>query len=157
MVGDGYGLRGWRYAVIVSDGPGFRMFVERETGGSYDLRSVAIGLMKDNCEILAGIVYDQCNGASVVCHMAAKRLNREFLRFNAHYAFNQLGVRKIVAPVASHNARMIKLALNMGFTPEACLEDCDPDGDLFLFTLAKQDCKFLGEKYDGQAKTARIA
>lgn len=113
--------------------------------------------MNSKGEIVAGIVYDQCNGASVVCHMAAKRLSREFLRFNAEYAFNQLGVNKIIAPIASNNDRMVRLAYHMGFKFSAVLEDCDTDGDLLLVTLAKDDCPFLGEKYRGQTKTSRVA
>ena len=146
--------------MIISDGDGVRSWVETQTGGSYDPRSVAIGLYRDNgyyFEILAGIVYDQCNGASVVCHMAAKRLNREFLRFNAEYAFNQLGVRKIIAPIASGNGRMANLAVKMGFKFQALLTDCDPDGHLMLYTLAKEDCKFLGEKYRGKTQASRVA
>jgi hypothetical protein len=35
----------------------------------------------------------------------------------------------------------------MGFTEEARIKDGMADGDMILFTLAKDDCKYLGERY----------
>ena len=81
-------------------------------------------------------------------HMAASgRLTRRFLWANADYAFRQCGVRKMIAPVAESNVRMIRMALKMGFRREAEIADAHPDGDLYLFTLAAQDCRFGEDRY----------
>lgn len=137
-------------------GPEIQKWVELRTDGDYDPRSISIGLVRElGGEILAGIVYEGCNGASVMAHMAATgRLTREFLWANADYAFRQLSLKKIVAPIASTNERMAWMAHSMGFKPEGLLKDAHPQGDILLMTLAKEDCRFLEGRYRGQAKTA---
>ena len=81
-------------------------------------------------------------------HMAASgRLTRRFLWANADYAFRQCGVRKMIAPVAESNLRMIRMARKMGFRLEAQIADAHPDGNLLVFTLAASDCRFGGPRY----------
>jgi hypothetical protein len=36
----------------------------------------------------------------------------------------------------------------MGFIEEARIKDGMADGDMILYTLAKNDCKYLGERYE---------
>jgi hypothetical protein len=56
---------GWR---IVS-GPQVGEYVTAQTQGGFDVdRSVAIGLERDG-KIVAGTVYENWNGVSVVCHI----------------------------------------------------------------------------------------
>jgi hypothetical protein len=40
----------------------------------------------------------------------------------------------------------------MGFSEEARIKDCHPDGDIILYTLKREDCRFLGERY-GKRRT----
>jgi hypothetical protein len=39
------------------------------------------------------------------------------------------------------------LVEKMGFTEEARIKNGMADGDLILYTLAKENCKYLGERY----------
>ncbi len=102
-----------------------------------------------NGHVVAGILYEDWNGASVVCHMAASgRFTREFLRIAAEYAFRQLGVHKIIAPVFGDNFRMRNVAGKMGFILEGELRDCAPHGvSILTYTLTAENCPFLGERY----------
>lgn len=137
-------------------GPAIGSWIERKTGGSYDPRAVSIGLVSRK-GIHAGILYECWNGATVMAHMAAEGfLTREFLWANADYAFRQLKLKKIVAPISSKNTRMLDMAAKMGFTYEAMIADGHPEGDLVLMTLAAKDCRFSGEKY-GKTQTTRNA
>jgi Acetyltransferases, including N-acetylases of ribosomal proteins len=112
----------------------------------------AIGLSR-NGYIDAGVLFEDYNGASVVCHMAAMgRLNREFLWTVCDYAFRTMGVHKIIAPVFSDNVRMMLMICKMGFELEAVLYGCQKNGDIELFTMTAENCRFLGEKYNGQAR-----
>ena len=133
-------------------------WIEAKTGGSYDGRAISIGLIRDDGEILAGILYESWNGASMMCHMAAiGRLTREFLWVNADYAFRQIGVKKLIAPISSANHQMRSLAWHLGFIEESIIHDGHPDGDLVLMTLMKADCRFLDKETYGKTQTASLA
>ena len=109
--------------------------------------SAAIGLEQDGV-IIAGVIYENWNGASIVCHMAVDgRLTPEFIGAIFDYAFRVAAVRTVMCPVSSSNEKSIALLRNMGFTVAANIEDAHQDGDLLLFTLKRSACRFLGEKY----------
>ena len=109
--------------------------------------SATIGLIKDN-ELIAGVWYEDFNGRSVTCHIVIKgQINRQFLTIIFDYPFVQLGVNKIIGPVKSNNLIAIKFDEKLGFKEEARLLDVFPDSDLIFFTMAKADCRFLGERY----------
>ena len=109
--------------------------------------SVGVGL-EDGGEIRAGVVYESWNGASVVCHIAIRgRVNSEFYGAIFRYAFQRLTAKKIVAPVSSGNARMLGLAPKMGFREEGRLRQAAMDGDIILFSMTPEQCRFLGERY----------
>lgn len=115
-----------------------------------------IGLYKDDV-IRAGVIFENWNGRSLVAHMAVNgRITRRYLFVIFDYAFNRADVEKVILPVQSTNAQSIKFVLNLGFQEEAKIRDAAPGGDILLFTLAKQNCRFLGEKY-GKAVTAARA
>lgn len=128
-----------------------RFVSERLQGLAVREPAQGIGYARDG-HVVAGILYEDWNGASVVCHMAASgRFTREFLRIASDYAFRQLGVHKIIAPVFSDNIRMRNVAHKMGFVPEGRLEGCATDGfGIILFTMTAEQCPFLGERYNGQ-------
>ena len=55
----------------------------------------------------------------------------------------QLGLRKLIAPVASTNHIALAQDLRAGFRLEAMLRDAAPDGHLLLLTMAREDCRWL--------------
>jgi RimJ/RimL family protein N-acetyltransferase len=115
--------------------------------------SNAIGLLIDG-NIKAGVIYEDFNKASVVCHIACEFLSSEFLAAVFDYPFNSMGVNKIIAPVASDNEKSQKLVEKMGFSVEGVLTDCHPNGDILLYTMKKSDCKYLKDKYGKKLLTA---
>lgn len=109
--------------------------------------SATIGLIKDN-EVIAGVWYEDFNGRSVTCHIVIKgKINSQFLAIIFDYPFIQLGVSKIIGPVKSDNIAAIEFDKKLGFKEEARLLDVFPNSDLIFFTMAKADCRFLGERY----------
>ena len=123
------------------------------TGGGYhEARSNALGLRKDG-ELVAGVVYENWNGRSVVCHIAFMgRLTPSYLAAVFDYPFNVCGVDKIIAPVSSGNSKALRLVGKMGFTEEARIHNADTDGDIVFLTMARESCRFLGRRY-GQKVT----
>ena len=109
--------------------------------------SEAIGLEKEG-ELIAGVIYENWNGRSIVCHIAVDgKMTPSYLGAIFHYPFEFCGVDKIIAPIAESNTECMNLVRNMGFELEAELSEAHPDGSLFLFTMRKENCRFIGDKY----------
>lgn len=144
------------YKIVQGDSVG--EWVAGKIGGIYSpLESRAMGLERDG-KTVAGIIYEDWNGASIVCHLAIEgRINRDFLREIADYAFIRCKVHKVIAPVNSSNAQSERFIQHMGFVEEGRLRDAHPHGDVVLYTLTKQDCRFLGERYGEKRTTAAVA
>ena len=62
------------------------------------------------------------------------------------YPFKVCKVDKIIAPIVATNEKSIKLVTNMGFTEEARIKRSN--GDMVFFTMLKENCRFLGDKYE---------
>jgi len=115
-----------------------------------------IGLTRHG-EFVAGVIYEDWNGKSIVAHIAITRcITPAYLAAIFDYPFNVCGAHKIICPVCSDNPRAIKLVSNMGFAIEAALKDAAPTGDILIFTLTKADCRFLKEHH-GKEKASAAA
>jgi len=128
-------------------------WVSAKTGGHWCKdRGTAIGRLKDS-KLMAGVLYEDYTKANVVCHIAGDDgwATKGFLGLIFDYPFNQLGVKRITAPVHSDNVKSILLMHRLGFTLEATLAQAIPDGDLLIYRMFKSECRFLGDRYHGQA------
>ena len=123
-------------------------WVASRTEGHYDPSiATAIGLSRDGV-IVAGVMFTDFNRKSISVHQAITgRINRAFLFAVSDYAFNHCGASKMIGQVASSNKKAEKLVTSMGFTREATIKDAHPDGDILVYTLEKQHCRFLRGKY----------
>lgn len=130
---------------------------EKTAGAYFKEKSAAIGLER-NGAIQAGVIYENWNGKSIVCHIAfTGKLTAPFLGAVFAYPFNKCGAEKIIAPIASSNHKARMLVGNMGFREEARLKDASLEGDIVLFTLPRDECRFLGERYGKKCKTTTNA
>lgn len=129
----------------IAIGSGIVEWVAKRTGehGNYGA-SVGIGLQEmldDGWHTIAGVVYNDFNGANVNMHVASdgtKRwLNRQFLWTCFDYPFNQLKVKRITGLVGEGNHAAIRFDSHIGFELEARLKDAHPDGDMLIFVLRK--------------------
>ena len=119
--------------------------------------SRALGLRR-NGQIVAGVIYQDWNGQSVVMHIAIDgRLTPSFVGAIADYTFNVCNVEKAIAPVSSDNRNIINLIEKVGFIEEARVRNATPGGDLLLYTLNRSDCRYLGDRYAIRAQSARAA
>lgn len=154
---NGHRVSGWMGRDIVS-GPAIGRWVAGQIQGTYHAGDTAIGLVRDG-EIIAGIIYENWNGRSIVAHMAITgRMTAAFVGVIFDYAFNVCKAEKAIVPCGSDNAKIIKLVTNMGFREEARIKDGEPNGDIVLYTLKRSECRFLGEnfgkKYTSNARSA---
>lgn len=126
-------------------------------GGWFPGRGSTIGLWQDGLGPIACCLFEASNGASIMLHIAAegKRwMNRDYLWFVFHYPFEQLKVKKILAPVEEDNQVCRSFVEHVGFRLEATLKDAAPKGDLLIYSMTKDQCRFLSLRND-RGKTKR--
>lgn len=103
-------------------------------------------------ELLGGVIFDQYTRAAIGIHTAGfvrHWVNRDLIWVTFDYAFNQLGVRKMIGLTPANNQDAIKFNTSAGFTIETTVKDVFPDSDLIVFSLYKEDCKWLNIKPRG--------
>jgi RimJ/RimL family protein N-acetyltransferase len=132
----------------LTDGPKVGYWVAQQTEGAYfEEKSQAIGLEADG-KLIAGVIYENWNGRSVVCHIAILgAVTKSWLGMIFKYAFVTCGAAKIIAPVCSENKVAIKLVTKMGFTEEARVKDAAENGDIIFFTMRPDACRYLEVRY----------
>jgi RimJ/RimL family protein N-acetyltransferase len=107
--------------------------IERDDDGSID--------------VLAAVWFDGFNGANLNLHVAAKPgaqwLTRKFANIVFHYAFIQLGAKRVTGLVEENNYKARRFDEKLGFTLETKLKDASPYGDMLVYVMRRDDCKWL--------------
>lgn len=100
--------------------------------------------------ILAGVWFEGFNGVNMFIHVAAvpggRWLNRMMLSLVFHYAFIQTNARRLTGLVEETNYAARRFDEHLGFTLEARLKDAAPGGDLLVYVMRKDACRFLNMK-----------
>lgn len=120
-------------------------WIEENGGGQYRPGSQCIGLERDG-QLIAGALFDYHNGASVYGHWAVsdkRALNREFLSAIFRYPFVQLDCSVFIALIAGDNEASIRLVEHLGFELEHTIKDAHPSGELHIYTMRRNDCRWL--------------
>ncbi len=123
-------------------------WVAKKNGGMYT-GGVAMG-MEDDGELIAGVWFEQYNMRSIAMHVAIdnpRALTPENLRICFDYPFRQLKVKKIIGYVDSSNRKAQLLDEYLGFVKEAVIRDAGKFGDLIIYTMTPEQCRFLGTKH----------
>lgn len=110
--------------------------------------AVGIGVLRDG-HIVAGVVFNEFNGANINMHVAAvprsRWLSRTALRHFFHYPFIQTGVGRITVPIGEGNTPAQRLVEGVGFKYETELADAHPTGCLLIYVMRRADCRWLSE------------
>ncbi len=118
-------------------------WLEQQRACRHTSASVCIGLERRG-ELVAGIQYDNYNGASMVASIAVTgRLTPEFLHYIFEYPYLECGIQVGLLYVSSANVKSQRFVEKLGFVRIASIEDADPHGQLLLYQLRKEDCRFL--------------
>lgn len=117
---------------------------QRAGGNWVEGSGAAIGWVSKG-RLVAGVLYCEWNGANVICHMAGEGnfLTRKYLYTIFDYPFNQLKVKRVTLPIASTNKKAIRFVKHLGFTLESTLQDAHPNGDLLLFKMTRDECRWV--------------
>lgn len=101
--------------------------------------------------MIRGAVWlENYNGASLLIHVVGdgrRWLTREFARAVFHYTFNVLGCKKLIGIVREVNLDAQRFDEHLGFRRECVIEDADPEGGLIIYSLKREDCKFLEKEH----------
>jgi RimJ/RimL family protein N-acetyltransferase len=119
--------------------------------------AVGFGIEQDG-EIIAGVVFDDYNGVNINMHVASSKprwMTRELLWMVFDYAFNQAKVNRITGLVGEGNTAAREFDEHIGFTLETTLKAAHPSGDLLIYRMFRDECKWLKREFHG--KTQRTA
>lgn len=144
--------------MIVTDKTIVGPWVAKKIFGKFNPHaSETIGLQRRG-DMVAGVIYEGWNGRSCVCHIAIEGLmTPAYLAAIFHYPFVYGGLEKIIAPVSEGNEESVRFVKKLGFRKEAQLLDAHPDGSILLFTMSKDQCKFIKERYGQRILAASSA
>lgn len=128
--------------------PGAGAWIMKRVQGSF-MEGVdsSISTHDEDGSIRGGFVFCGYLGASMTCHMAGndeKWCSKDLLWMAFHYAFKQLNVRKLIAPVASNNYHALAIDLRGGWQLETIIKDAYPDAHMFILTMTRDTCPWLG-------------
>ena len=108
------------------------------------------------CELIAACWFEKFNGVNMHMHIAAKPgrrwMSREFLRYVFHYPFNECGCKRVTGYVESTNYDARRFDEHIGFKLEATLKDAAPGGDMLVYVMFKDECRWLKIKPRNNAR-----
>lgn len=97
-----------------------------------------------NGNIVAGVLFDNYNGASINAHIAVvpgERISPTLVAAWLDYPFRQLGLKRITCLIAEENLPSRRFAEHLGAKQEVVLTDALPSGNLVIYGLLKADAK----------------
>ena len=108
----------------------------------------AIGVEKDG-QLIGGVVYDSYEAGyrcAMSCAGETGWLSRKNLQVFFDYPFNQLKVKVITATAISGNTESCRVLEGCGFKEMARIPDASAQGDLIIYAMYREDCKYLKGK-----------
>lgn len=132
-------------------GPGVVDWIARRTNefGRFGT-DIGIGWQRGGY-LVAGVAYADWNGPNVVCHIASdgsrRWATRQYLWTIFDYPFNQLGVKRITVCVGEGNSASRRFVQHLGFGLESTLLDAHPTGDLLVYSMFKEQCKWISAAF----------
>lgn len=98
-------------------------------------------------EFLGGFILTNYNGAICFVHMAGKHprwCSPELMWVMFDHAFNRMQVKRMLCTVGSKNERALQQVRRAGWRSEHRILGGTPDGDLLIFSMARDHCRWLG-------------
>ena len=117
-------------------------------------------ILERDSEIIACVLFHNWYpGNSVEISVAAVEgknwLNRAFLFTVFRNPFLEWNMRRVTSRIAADNAKSIRFIEHLGFRLEGRIREGSAEGvDTLLYGMLRAECRFLGQKYNGEAKCA---
>ena len=128
------------------DSPQVKEWLSTKFAQAPGMRAHSTLTLADGDRICGAVWLENYNGSSVFAHVAGDGpgwLTRRFAQDVFRYVFDVLGCKKMIGIVRSSNTAAQSFDEGLGFKREAEILDADPDGSVFIYSLKREDCKFL--------------
>lgn len=99
-----------------------------------------------NDRLMGGVFFTDFNYASVQIHVASfapNWINKQLLWLVFDYPFNHLKVKKLIGLVPETNKAAQSFDIGLGFVLETTVKDVFPNGDMLVFGMYREQCRFL--------------
>ena len=120
-------------------------WVSDKLGGETPPETRCIGQEIDG--ILKSVVcYNNFVGKSCNISIASEGsgfFNKDYLWAIFDYPFNKLNLKVIIATVAGNNEKSCNICRKLGFKEVALIADAHEQGDLVIFSMRANDCRWL--------------
>jgi hypothetical protein len=120
-------------------------WVSDKLGGKTPPETRCIGQEIDG--ILKSVVcYNNFVGKSCNISIASEGsgfFNKDYLWAIFDYPFNKLNLKVIIATVAGNNEKSRNICRKLGFKEVALIADAHEQGDLVIFSMRANDCRWL--------------
>ena len=121
-------------------------WVAQQVGQTSDWGSFyAMGVARDG-EIIAGVVFNNFNGANATCHIAITRFTRmspKLFEAVCDYAFNFCKLKRITGMVPSNEPKILAFDKHLGFEEEFVMKDGAPGADMHVLVMWPDTCRWL--------------
>lgn len=117
----------------------------------------ALGWADSAGTLCAGLVFSDCNGASINVNIALDGgiFPRILLEAGLFYVFSQLQLKRLTFVIKEANIRSQNLVRRLGAVPEATLRDAHPSGNMLIYALFPEDCKIWSRVKNGKVQRQR--
>ena len=123
-------------------------WVAQQVGQGADWGSFyALGVVSGDA-VIAGVVFNNFNGANATCHIAIARHTRlipAMVRAACDYAFNYAGLKRLTGMVPSNEPQILAFDKHLGFEEEFVMKDGAPGADMHVLVMWPDTCRWLKE------------
>lgn len=136
--------------ILYGDSPVVKQWMAERFGQVAPQRAHSTIVLARDGEIRGAVWLENYNGASAVIHVAGagrRWLTRGFLQAVFHYTFDVLDCKKLIGIVREVNRDAQRFDEHLGFRKECVIDDADPAGGLIIYSLRREDCKFLEKEH----------
>lgn len=105
----------------------------------------ALGIVRDG-EIIAGVVFNNFNGANATCHIAISKFSRvmpAMIEHGCRYAFEFCGLKRLTGMVPSNEPKILAFDKHLGFEEEFVMKDGAPGADMHVLVMWPDKCRWL--------------
>lgn len=121
-------------------------WVAQKVGQGADWGSFyALGIVSGD-EVIAGVVFNNFNGANATCHIAIARHTRlvpEMITAACRYAFEYCGLKRLTGMVPSNEPKVLAFDKHLGFEEEFLMKDGAPGADMHVLVMRPDTCRWL--------------
>jgi RimJ/RimL family protein N-acetyltransferase len=105
----------------------------------------SLGIVRDG-EIIAGVVFNNFNGANATCHIAISKFSRvmpAMIEHSCRYAFEFCGLKRLTGMVPSNEPKILAFDKHLGFEEEFVMKDGAPGADMHVLVMWPDKCRWL--------------